>query len=331
VKLSIVTSLYKSAGTINEFYRRAMAAAEPLGYDVEMIMVNDGSPDTSLDLAIALHRSDPRVTIVDLSRNFGHHKALMTGLSYARGDLVFLIDSDLQEDPELLPAFNNRLAVGDCDVVYGYQEKRSGGVFERVTGGLYFSLLNLLSDHPIPRNILTARLMTNRYVRALLRLRDREFIISQLWAISGFNQIGLPAKKQPATTRTYTLRLRAEYFVKHVTTSSTKLLYVIFYFGLMMLVMAGAVACWFVLRYAFVGTGVSGFTSLIVSIWFFGGLMILILGIQGIYIANILSESKRRPNAIVRDVYRDKCITTPASNAIVGSLPATQNDASRTR
>ncbi|MGB6535329.1 MAG: glycosyltransferase family 2 protein [Xanthobacteraceae bacterium] len=321
MKLSIVTTLYKSAGTINEFYRRAVAAAEPLGCDIELIMVNDGSPDATLDLALALQRSDPRVIVVDLSRNFGHHKALMTGLSYARGDLVFLIDSDLQEDPELLPAFNERLAAGDCDVVYGYQEKRSGGVFERVTGGLYYSLLKLLSDNPIPRNILTARLMTKRYVRALLRFRDREFLISQLWKLSGFDQIGVPAIKRPATTRTYTLRLRAEYFIRHLTTSSTRLLYVIFYFGLIMLVLAAAVICWFLLRYAFAGVGVSGFTSLIVSIWFFGGLMVLILGVQGIYIANILSESKRRPYAVVRKVYRDGGVATPSPDAIVSPLP----------
>ena len=101
VKLSIVTTLYRSAATINEFYRRAMSAAEAQADDIELIMVNDGSPDASLELALALHRNDARVVIVDLARNFGHHKAMMTGLSYASGDLVFLIDSDLEEPPEL--------------------------------------------------------------------------------------------------------------------------------------------------------------------------------------------------------------------------------------
>ena len=105
-----------------------MAAAEPITDDIELVMVNDGSPDDSLDLALALHRNDPRVVVVDLARNFGHHKAMMTGLAHATGDLVFLIDSDLEEEPELLGRFHERLAQGDCDVVFGVQETRRGGL-----------------------------------------------------------------------------------------------------------------------------------------------------------------------------------------------------------
>ena len=90
MKLSIVTTLYRSASSIDEFYRRAMKAAEPITDDIELVMVNDGSPDDSIDLALALHRADPRVVVVDLARNFGHHKAMMTGLAHATGDLVFL-------------------------------------------------------------------------------------------------------------------------------------------------------------------------------------------------------------------------------------------------
>src|SRR3954468_11917273 len=139
VKLSIVTTLYRSASTINEFYRRILAAAELITGDIELVLVNDGSPDNSLDLAVELHRTDARVVVVDLSRNFGHHKAMMTGLAHATGDLVLLIDSDLEEEPELLGYFHERFAKGDCDVVFGVQETRRGGLFERVTGALFFS------------------------------------------------------------------------------------------------------------------------------------------------------------------------------------------------
>jgi putative glycosyltransferase len=143
-----------------------MAAAAAHTNDVEMVMVNDGSPDASLDLALALHRTDPRVVVIDLARNFGHHKAMMTGLAHASGDLVFLIDSDLEEEPEDLAAFHERLAKGDCDVVYGVQERRRGGFVERATGALFFTLAQALSDQQIPRNNLAARLMTREYVRA---------------------------------------------------------------------------------------------------------------------------------------------------------------------
>jgi putative glycosyltransferase len=328
VKLSIVTTLYKSAETINEFCQRAIAAAEPLGYDIELIMVDDGSPDASLELALAFQRADPRITVIELARNFGHHKALMTGLAHATGDLVFLIDSDLDEEPELLVSFHQRLLGGDCDVVYGYQEGRRGGTFERVTGTLYYWLLDVLSDDDIPRNILTARLMKKDYVRALVRHRDRAFLISQLWSSSGFKQVGLPAKKFSRSRTTYSLRLRSEYFIKHLTTSSTKILYITFYLGLVLSSAAAAVIMYFVFRYAFSGIGVSGFTSLIVSIWFFGGLTTLILGIQGIYVANILLESKRRPYAVVREIYGGERVGT-ATCIVQDSLPMPRQDADR--
>src|SRR5258708_35799823 len=150
-------------------------AAEAIADDVELVMVNDGSPDDSLDIALALHQADPRVVVVDLARNFGHHKALMTGLAHATGDLVFLIDSDLEEQPEDLAQLYRRFQQGECDVAYGILETRRGGFFERMPVALFFTLLKVLGDHPVPRNAFTARLMTRDYVRALLRHRDREF------------------------------------------------------------------------------------------------------------------------------------------------------------
>ena len=101
MKLSIVTTLYKSMPYIEEFYRRTVEAAQSITEDFEIVMVDDGSPDGSLDIACTLARKDRRVRVVELSRNFGHHKALMTGLDHARGELCFLIDSDLEEDPAL--------------------------------------------------------------------------------------------------------------------------------------------------------------------------------------------------------------------------------------
>ena len=315
MKLSIVTTLYQSADTIEEFHRRVMQAAEAITNEIELVLVNDGSPDNSLELALALRESDPRVTIVDLSRNFGHHKALMTGLAYANGDLVFLIDSDLDEDPALLTLFYERLLRGDCDVVYGYQEGRRGGAFGKFTGYVYYRLVDALSDDEVPRGAITARLMQRDYVKALLRHRDRAFFIVQLWSTTGFRQVGLAAKKSSRSKPTYSLRKRAEYFVTHVTTSSTKLLYIIFYAGFVLSFVTAAVIAYFVLRYLFSGIGVDGFTSIIVSIWLFGGLITLILGILGLYIANILSETKRRPYTVIRRVYRTaKHVSTVGRN-----------------
>lgn len=304
MKISIVTTLYRSAAYVEEFHRRAMAAACAITDDVELIMVNDGSPDNSLELAIGVHRSDPRVTVVDLSRNFGHYKAMMTGLAQATGDLVFLIDSDLEERPEDLTLFYERLRQENCDVVYGVQQARRGGLVERVSGAAFFALVDALGDRPLPRNLVTSRLMKAAYVKALVRHRDREFVMSDLWAVTGFRQAPMIVEKLATSPSTYSIWKRIDLAVKHLTTSSTRLLYMVFYTGLLIFLTSICVVIYFLLRYVTNGIGVSGFTSQIISLWFLGGLITLILGILGIYMASILAETKRRPYTIVRSIYR---------------------------
>ena len=315
MKLSIVTTLYRSADSIEEFYRRSMMAAEKLFDAVELIMVNDGSPDDSVQRAIAIHRVDSRVVVVDLARNFGHHKAMMTGLAHASGDLVFLIDSDLEEEPELLARFHTRLVVENCDVVYGVQKSRRGNLLEQLSGRLYYTMVEMLSDQPVPRNLVTARLMTREYVRVLIRYRDREFLISHLWQIAGYKQLSIEIDKLALSPTSYSLRHRIEIGIKHVTTTSTKLLYMVLYFGLSIFSLSILTIVYFLSRYLASGIGVDGFTSLIVSVWFFGGSTTLVLGILGIYIANISSESKRRPYTVVKRVYRPPALAPTLSAA----------------
>lgn len=316
MKLSIVTTLYRSAASIDEFYRRAMKAAEAITSDIELVIVNDGSPDDSIDLALALQRTDQRVVVIDLARNFGHHKAMMTGLAHAAGDMVFLIDCDLEEQPEDLALFFQRFARGDCDVVYGVQEARRGGLVERATGALFFTLVKVLSDQPLPRNLVTSRLMTRQYVSALVRHRDREFLIAHLWEVAGFRQQAIIIKKFSRSPSTYSLRRRMEMAVKHVTTTSTRLLYLVLYTGLFIFSLSIGVILYYLGRYFTSGIGVDGFTSQIISVWFLGGLITLILGILGIYIANIMTETKRRPYTIVRRVHRANAGADAAPNVI---------------
>lgn len=303
-KISIVTTLYRSADTIREFYERCVLAASRHFQDIELVFVNDGSPDDSLALALDLKASDPRVIVVDLSRNVGHHKAMMTGLAIASGDYIFLIDSDLEEEPELLDVFWQRFQKGDCDVVYGVQDTRRGDWFERITGGVFFWLVDRLSDEKLPRNLVTARLMVREYVRALVRHRDREFFIAHLWQLTGFRQEPVTVRKLALSPTTYSVARRIEMLIKYVTTSSTKLLYLILYFGLGTALLAAIGVLYIFVRYIWTGVATDGWTSLIVSVCFFGGVSILILGILGMYIANIYSETKRRPYAVIRRIHR---------------------------
>jgi putative glycosyltransferase len=147
-------------------------------------------------------------------------------------------------------------------------------------------------------------------VQALLRHRDREFAISHLWQVTGFRQQAVALTKLSLSPSTYTLKHRLELAIREITTTSSRLLYLIFYTGLLIFGLSIAVILYFLGRYFTTGIGVNGFTSIIVSIWFLGGLTTLILGVLGIYVANILAETKRRPYTIVRRVYRGE--TPPA-------------------
>jgi putative glycosyltransferase len=326
VKLSIVTTLYHSAATVDEFYRRMMAAAESLTRDIELIMVNDGSPDNSLELALAIQEFDPRLVVIDLARNFGHHKAMMTGLAYARGDVILLIDSDLEENPELIAQFYQRLEKGDCDVVYGVQKSRRGGLFERVSGNIYYTLVEWLSDDPIPRNHVVMRIMKRDYVRALIRHRDREFAIVHLWQLTGFRQVPITIEKLSRSPTTYTLARRIKMAVQFLTTTSTKLLYIILYAGLAMFGLSVLMVLYYLGRYVTTGIGVDGYTSLIVSIWLLGGFLTLAVGVISIYVANILLETKRRPYSTVRQVHRSQNVGTAGSNMIRIAAPSPRQD-----
>lgn len=310
MKLSIVTTLYCSAPYVDEFCRRASAAARAYaGDDYEIVLVNDGSPDRSLELAVAQSARDPRIAVVDLSRNFGHYKAIMTGLALSRGDRVFLIDSDLEEEPEWLDSFAAQMTRESCDVVYGVQERRKGGWFERFSGYLFYKIFLLITDVPISENLTTVRLMTRRYVQALCLHDEREVFLAGLWHITGFDQRVRLVKKNSRSGTTYTLRRKLGVFVNSVTAFSNAPLIGIFYIGLAISVAAVLYIVAIVANWLFFQHPPTGWTSLIASIWMLGGLTILFLGVIGIYLSKIFSEAKRRPYTIVRQIHRQ----SPAS------------------
>ena len=304
MKLSIVATLYKSALYIREFHQRASAAAKKLvGDDYEIILVNDGSPDNSLELAINLTKSDEHLVVVDLSRNFGHHKAMMAGLEQASGDLIFLIDSDLEEEPEWLLEFSRTMNQESSDVIYGVQQTRKGGWFERLSGEVYYSLFNWLCNIDHPRNMVTARLMTRRYVDALLTFHERELVISCLWVITGFKQCQHVVKKHTTGSTTYSLAKKIDQAVNSVTSFSEVPLKVIFYLGLFILTCSIIYASYLIFNKLVLYRAVDGWSSIMVSIWLLGGMITSFIGLIGMYLAKVFSETKQRPNSIIREIH----------------------------
>ncbi len=307
MKLSIVTSLYFSSPYIMEFYERICLAAEKITDDYEIILVNDGSPDNSLEVAISLFEKDKRIKIIDLSKNFGHHKAIMTGLSYSSGDLVFQIDIDLEEEPEILVDFYETFVQSDVDVVYGVQKKRKGGLFEKISGFFFYTLFNLLSNVKLPHNILMARLMSRRYVNSLLAHQEREVALGGLWQITGYNQIPIYVNKNNKGSTTYTLYKRISLSLKHITSFSNRPLIFISILGVIIIGLTIIYALYNLYIYTIVGETPSGFTSIILSIWLLGGLTIFSLGVIAIYLSTVFIETKNRPYTIVRHIYeKDK-------------------------
>jgi putative glycosyltransferase len=304
VKLSIVATLYKSAGSISEFCLRASEAARTLvGDDYEIILVNDGSPDDSLDRARALVDGDPHIVAVDLSRNFGHHKAMITGLAHAQGDRILLIDSDLEEDPAWLLPFAERMEESNADVVYGVQEYRKGSRSERWSGEIFYSLFRRITGLDLPRNIVTARLMTRRYTDALLLHREREVFLAGLWHITGFLQTPMIVKKLSLSHTTYTWPMKFNILVNSITSFSNAPLIFIFNVGIGISALSLLYIAYLVVNRVFLASPLSGWTSVMASIWLIGGLVISFIGILGIYVSKIFTETKQRPYSIVRGIY----------------------------
>jgi putative glycosyltransferase len=297
--------MYRSAPYIEEFYRRVVNTIQKLGINsYEIVFVDDGSPDDSRDVALRLYASDPNVVVVDLSRNFGHHKAIMTGLAHTRGRRVFLLDCDLEEDPELLEQLVTEMDKRGCDVVFGVQQERRGGWFDRVTGDVYYQIMNVVSGIKFPRNIFTLRLMTRRYVDSLLLHRERELLISGIWHLTGYEQVALPAVKHSHSPTSYPVHKRFAIMLMSVISHSDRPLRWIFYTGLGILLFAFFYIAYVAVVYLLYGRTVSGYLSIILSLWLIGGLNFLFLGTIGIYVATIFSETKQRPNTIVRAIHR---------------------------
>jgi putative glycosyltransferase len=302
---SIVTSLYNSSPYIEEFYARMKKAVESLTDSYEIIFVNDGSPDDSLTKAIAIQQQDSKVLVIELSRNFGQHKASITGLGYATGEYIFLIEVDLEELPEWIVDFYEKLMAENADVIYGVQEQRKGNTFERLSGELFYKIYNALSEVKIPPNHITTRLMTKQYVQALLQYRERELFIGGVYELVGFTQKPYLVTKLDHSETTYTLIKKLRLLVNAVTSFSAKPLWLIFWTGFLVSIFSFSFILYVVFQKIF-WTVAPGWTSVIASIWAVGGLIMLSIGIVGIYLKKIMEEVKERPYTTIRNIYKSK-------------------------
>ena len=307
MKLSIVTTLYKSSDYIDEFYKRITLEAKKITDDYEIIFVDDGSPDDSLSKVIKLGEKDHHIKVIELSRNFGHHKAILTGLSHAKGNFVFLIDSDLEEDPELLASFWNEINKDKkFDVVYGIQENRKGGWFEKYSGELFYFIYNSICQTKIPKNLTTCRITTQNYNQSLMLHEEKELFLATLWENTGYRSKPLIVKKKARYKNTYTFSKKISLFVNSIASSTDFPLKAVFYVGLIISILSAFFTTYLIFKKIIQDHIFLGWTSVMVSIFFIGGLLMTSLGIVGLYISKIYSETKKRPRTIIKKIYNFK-------------------------
>jgi len=308
MKLSIVTTLYGSEEYIYEFHQRisdAVRAIQGIGNSYEIIYVDDGSPDNSFAKALAIANDDDRVVVVELSKNHGHHRAMMVGLEQATGDHVFLIDSDLEEEPENLTLFWSELADDEeIDLIYGVQRDKSGNILKKSFSLAFYKVFNFLSYVQIPDSELVSRLMTRKFVQALLQYTERELFIPGIWADVGFKRKEVLTNKVFDGESSYTLSKRLAMAVDAITSFSTKPLQFIFYLGLIISLFSILFAIYLIANKLIFGVETNGWTSILTSLYLIGGIIIFSIGTVGLYLSRIFSEVKQRPNSIIRSIVK---------------------------
>lgn len=305
--ISIVTALYRSENYLEKFVTLCEEALQEINCtDYEIIMVNDGSPDNSLGKAIALKENNEKVKVVELSRNFGHHYALMAGLETAEKDLVFTIDCDLEISPLSLIDFVKKYEEhSDIDVVYGVQEVRKGNFVERIGGEAFYFIFEKIGGIKIPKNILTERLMNRKYLSALIEMGDNSIFLAGMFHYIGFRQIPLAIKKGLREEKsTYTLGKRISLAFVAITSFSSYPLTLLLRIGMVITLFSFSIALGFVVYKIFNPEYVlMGFTSLIVAIFISLGIIIFSLGLLGLYIDRIFNQTKNRQRYIIRKIY----------------------------
>lgn len=306
--LSVVVPIYFEELVVEEFYRRTRAVLEALSdrYAYELIFVDDGSRDRSLELLVNIARADSRVTVLEFSRNFGHQMAITAGLEHARGDAVVLIDGDLQDPPEVISQMVDEWEKG-IEVVYGVREERDGETaFKLLTARWFYALMGKLSDIAVPRDTGDFRLLDRKAVDALCSLPERERFIRGLVPWIGFSQKGIYYHRDAryAGETKYTLQKMLRFAVVGITSFSDKPLVIVTQVGILFSFFSFLLSIWLIInKLLYPENTLFGWTSLVVIILFVAGVQLTCTGIVGLYVGKIFHEVKQRPLYLVARTY----------------------------
>jgi dolichol-phosphate mannosyltransferase len=301
--VSIVIPCFNEEEVLSLLYTRLTAVAEQLGARYEVVLIDDGSTDRTWELLAGFHHRDPRWKLLRLARNFGHQVALWAGLKHATGDVIAVLDADLQDPPEILPQFLAQWVAG-YDVIYAIRQKRKEGPFKRLAYYAYYRILAFLSEIEIPLDAGDFGVIDRRVLAAMTATHEPGPFIRGLRAWVGFRQIGLAYEREQraAGQAKYTFRKLVELALNGILSFSTRPLRLATYLGLIVsaTAFAGAVFTFlqriFAKQFAHIGLEpVPGFATIVIAILFLGGVQLLCLGILGEYVGRIYQNVLGRP------------------------------------
>lgn len=303
--ISVVAPVYNEAPTLPLFCERVIAALEPMGEPFEVVLINDGSRDNSLEVMRELHAADERIKAVNFSRNFGHQVAITAGIDYARGNAVVVIDSDLQDPPEVIPELVAKWREG-YGIVFAQRSEREGETwFKKATASFFYRLIRRITNVNIPVDTGDFRLMDRKVVDALTQMREHHRFMRGLSVWVGFKQTGVEYRRAPrhAGETKYPISKMVRFALDGITSFSYLPLQLATYFGFFVaMISMFALVAVIILRLSGSQASFYGQASTLVSVLFLGGIQLIFLGIIGEYLGRIYDEVKRRPLYIVSDV-----------------------------
>ncbi|MHC4974311.1 MAG: glycosyltransferase family 2 protein [Planctomycetota bacterium] len=304
--LSVVAPAFNEADVLGRFHERLAKVLDGMPLRAEIVYVDDGSTDRTAAILEEFRTSDPRVAVVELSRQFGKERALTAGIDHARGDAVVVIDADLQDPPELIPDLVAPWRDDGYEVVYALRVRREGESWlRRGTASLFYRLIRRVSRVDIPRNTGDFRLLSRRAVDELKRLRERHRFMKGLFAWVGFAQKAVPYHREPRSAG----RSKWNYWrlwnfaLTGITSFTIAPLKIATYLGLLIAVLAFAYAVVIVYKTLVWGNPVAGYPSLMTVILFLGGVQLMTMGVMGEYLGRMFEEVKQRPLYIVKSYH----------------------------
>ena len=302
-KISIVIPMYYEEQVAEECYKRVTGVLKNIKeYDYEILFVNDGSKDRTLEILEKIAKENDKVKIISFSRNFGHQAAVTAGLKYVTGDTIVIMDADLQDPPELIPDMLKHWEEG-YEVIYGKRKTRDGeSAFKLFTAKAFYTTLNKLSDVEIPKDTGDFRLVDRKVVDVINSLPEHNKFLRGLFSWVGFKQYAYEyeRKERFAGKTKYPLKKMLKLAQDGILSFSTKPLKIVGGLGILSVIISIAILLYSILSFAFSWNNLTpGWTSLMCTITFLGGVILISLWMIGEYIARIYDETKQRPQYII--------------------------------